>query len=82
MKSTANLWNQWKYYGVKCLYIMYICVVKYSNYWITSVFCCAVPPSVEATTDSITAVQGDTLTLSCVATGIPTPTIDWYVTQL
>ena len=37
-----------------------------------------VPPSVEATVDRITAVQGDTVTLSCTATGIPTPTIDWY----
>lgn len=39
---------------------------------------CTVPPSVEATVDRITAVQGDTVTLSCTATGIPTPTIDWY----
>ena len=48
----------------------------------TAVFYHVVPPSVEAMVDSTTAVQGDTVTLSCVATGIPTPTIDWYVTQL
>ena len=33
----------------------------------------------EATVDRITVVQGDTVTLSCTATGIPTPMIDWLV---
>ena len=72
----------WKYDDIKHL----VCCIH--SYIVTTVCAYipvssyAVPPSVEATIDSITAVQGDTLTLSCVAAGIPTPTIDWYVTQL
>ena len=44
--------------------------------------CVSVPllvsPSVQATVDSVTTVEGDTVTLSCTATGIPQPTIEWY----
>ena len=44
--------------------------------------CVSVPllvsPSVQATVNSVTTVEGDTVTLSCTATGIPQPTIEWY----
>ena len=36
------------------------------------------PPSVQATVGRVTAVEGDIVTLSCAATGIPQPTIEWY----
>ena len=39
--------------------------------------CDAVPPSVRALETSVTIVQGSSVTLTCVATGDPTPVQSW-----